>query len=242
MPSFEMLGAIAAIFILLFVGIFVINNIGDAIRDGIESDDNIVTVSDPDSGFVSFVGSGSKTGVINKLSSVDNDWVVSFIDDLSDYRFTGVDATELYFLQYAFDNQESVIVSYMVDGDVKNLEGVTIVSPEPVPNDPSISTPVVQSDDGFNLWLYVPIWVILLIVSGGALAYSWYHRRQVNAMVRSFEERLNSEENIEEKITHKKAKKKQKIEEESPQPIPLDGRYRVEQADKLLGEKNEKKK
>lgn len=245
MPSFEMIFAVIVCCIMLFIGIFVLDTVSKNIilEDSIKSDDKIGAVSNIDSSFVSFMdASGSKTGVINKLSSVDNDWVLTFNDDLSDYRFTGVDTTELYFLQYAFDNQEQVTMSYTVEGDVYTLEGVTMSSPEPVSNDPNVDSPGVPSDTGFNLWLYVPIWVVILSVSGGALVYSLYHRRRVNAMVRGFEERLNSEENIEEQITHKKANKKQKTEDMSLLPVPLDGRYRVEQADKLLDEKSKNKK
>jgi hypothetical protein len=185
---------------------------------------------------------GKASGEITKLSSVGNDYMLNFKDDLSDYRFTGVDQTELDLLQYAFQNQESVTVTYTVDGDLKNLEGVTLSSPvlPPVTD----TTAPAKTDDGFHWWIIIPP-----IISCSVTAYIIFSsRRRSRAMDRMIENtrrrypvRYPSSE-IEDQLTDSKPKKKKKEEPETPPIVPLDSKYRLERADALLGEKDKNKK
>ena len=221
--------------VVIIVGYFVITTVNQEIAKEIP----LVDGSGSTALASSLYGiSGKASGEMTKLSSVGDEWMVNFKDDLSDYKFTGVDATELYFLQYAFENHDSVTVTYTVENDVKTLEGVTLSSPAPPP-----ATETAKKNDEFNYWLFLPM-MVGPIISMGFLYSQHRHRRRVDRMIQSFESRTVT---IEDQVAGESSsnKKKEKKKEEEPVVevvLPLDGRYRVERAETLLGEKDKNRK
>jgi len=188
---------------------------------------------------ISFSGeTGKASGEITKFSSVGNDYMLNFKDDLSDYRFTGVDSTELDLLQYAFQNQESVTVTYTVEGDTKNLEGVTLSSPT-LPPVTDTTTPA-KTDDGFHWWIFI-FPAISISITTYIILNTRRRNRAMDRMIETTRRRYPIRE-IEDQLTASKPKKKKKEEPETPQVVPLDSKYRLERADALLGEKDKNRK
>jgi hypothetical protein len=188
---------------------------------------------------VSFAGvTGKASGIINGIGYIGNDFKVNFKDDLSDYRFTGVDKMESDLLQYAFEHSESVTVTYTVVGDAKNLEGVTLSSPTLPPV--TDTTVPAKTDDGFHWWIVIPP-----IISGSVTAYVIFSSRRrsraMDRMIANTRRRYPISE-VEDQLTASKPKKKKKEEPETPPIVPLDSKYRLERADALLGEKDKNRK
>lgn len=182
---------------------------------------------------------GEASGEVTQLSSVGDEWVVNFKDDLSDYRFAGVDSMELYLLQYAFENLESVTVQYTVEDHVKTLEGVTLLSPGPpsAPTEPTIE----KSSDGFNWWL-LPMVMVGPLVTVAFMIVQHRRSRRLRQQILEYEPRTISEDEPRAHRVRRSSPSKKKEEPEEEPVVPLDGRYRVQQADELLAERNSKKK
>lgn len=232
-------GMIIVLMIGFYITIVVVPDIiedTNSIDTGLANDLNIYPV-------VSSFGTVSKvSGEITKFSSVDDSYLLNFKDDLSDYKFVDVDQTEWEFLQYAFENHNVVTLTYVVDGVVKSLEGVTLSSPSP----PVAEVTSNDLTDDIN-------WYILLmptiICSASASFYFIHQNRRRRREIEEFEHRLARQQreraidiDDDAEVVKPASKTKKAKEEKEDQVIPFDGRYRIERADILLGEKKKRRR
>lgn len=245
MPDYSMywgtIMVVVFIITIIVIGNVIFSSVYASLKDSIDESSDTTTVIQSQV-FVDGVSGSKISGVITTFSSAGNNYILTFKDDMSDYRFTGVDTTELYFIQYAFDNTESVSITYTMIGDERNVEGVTLSSPAPVPVD-TPSQIVSNPEPGFNWWMLAPIFIVTFFMGGYALYNSVRSRRNIEA----FTDRLNASQTENEPVTirvegEKVVRKKKKEQTEEENILPLDGRYRIDRADELLDEKNKNRK